>query len=59
MGYDDYKTRAPEDDAWQPDLRPNATCAQCGEDFQRGRDDIGPLCDRCCDERDAKAIDQS
>lgn len=33
--------------------RGNATCTDCGEDFWKGRDDVGGLCDRCCDLRDA------
>lgn len=30
----------------------NATCERCGDDFVKGRDDIGNLCDHCCSERD-------
>jgi hypothetical protein len=35
-----------------PHRRCNATCPQCGEDYWRGRDDTGWLCDRCCAARD-------
>ncbi len=34
-------------------VRPNAICSGCGEEFYKGADDEGSLCDRCCDERDA------
>jgi hypothetical protein len=33
--------------------RPNATCSECRADFWKGRDDVGDLCDDCCDRRDA------
>jgi hypothetical protein len=33
--------------------RANARCSDCGDDFYKGRDDIGSLCDACCDQRDA------
>lgn len=32
----------------------NATCPQCGQDFWKGREDVGDLCDACCVERDAR-----
>jgi len=40
-------------EAGNPVPRPNATCPRCGDDFLKGRDDIGDLCDRCCADRDA------
>jgi hypothetical protein len=33
--------------------RPNCRCPQCGDEFWKGRDDVGDLCDACCAERDA------
>lgn len=33
--------------------RLNATCSDCHEDFHKGRDDVGNLCDACCARRDA------
>jgi hypothetical protein len=35
------------------DLQPNATCDDCGIDFSRALDDVGPYCDSCSDRRDA------
>jgi hypothetical protein len=35
------------------DLRPNATCTDCGADFSKADADPGTLCDRCSDQRDA------
>ena len=35
----------------------NATCARCGEDYWKGRDDVGSLCDACCALRDALPAD--
>jgi hypothetical protein len=37
------------------DVRPNATCTDCGIDFSRVEDDPGTRCDACCDQRDAWA----
>ena len=36
-----------------PYPQPNASCADCGAAFVKGREDIGSLCDACCDARDA------
>ena len=33
--------------------RANAGCSDCGQDFYKGRNDVGNLCDACCDQRDA------
>lgn len=35
------------------DMRPNATCSDCGADFSRAENDPGTLCDACSDRRDA------
>lgn len=44
-----------EDDAREyDDVRPNATCLDCGTDFSHADDDPGlSLCDACSDQRDA------
>lgn len=31
----------------------NASCSDCGDLFVKGYDDVGSLCDVCCDQRDA------
>ena len=41
----------PDDDAY--DVRPNATCSDCGVDFSKADHDPTTLCDRCSDQRDA------
>ena len=35
------------------DVRPNASCSDCGVDFSRAENDPGTLCDACSDRRDA------
>lgn len=34
------------------DVRPNATCVDCGTDFSRATNDPGEYCDGCSDRRD-------
>lgn len=43
-----------------PYPKPNATCSQCREPFRADPQELGivNLCDRCCDERDAKTEEQ-
>lgn len=35
------------------DVRPNATCVDCGTDYSRAENDPGTYCDGCSDRRDA------
>jgi hypothetical protein len=46
FGFDD-------DDQQYDEVRPNATCTDCGMDFSRAYDDQGRCCDGCSDRRDA------
>lgn len=36
-----------------PYARLNAVCVECGDEFWKGRDEIGDLCDSCISARDA------
>lgn len=40
-------------DDYSDDVRPNATCTDCGADFSRADHDRGTLCDPCSDRHDA------
>lgn len=33
----------------------NAVCSECLNEFAKGRDDVGSLCDACCRRRDQRA----
>jgi len=43
----------PDDDAFDSDLRPNATCTDCGADYSKADTDPTTWCDACSDRRDA------
>lgn len=50
MSYDDWRSRAPEDDAWQPTRGIERECAQCHRSFFMSRSEdyvIAPVCDDC------------
>lgn len=40
-------------DDYSDDVRPNATCVDCGTDYSRATNDPGTYCDGCSDRRDA------
>lgn len=40
-------------DDYADDVRPNATCVDCGTDYSRATNDPGTYCDGCSDRRDA------
>jgi hypothetical protein len=42
-----------DDDRQYDEVRNNATCVDCGQDFSRAYDDQGAYCDGCSDHRDA------
>jgi len=40
-------------DAYSDDLRPNASCTDCGADYSKADHDPTTTCDACSDRRDA------
>ena len=51
----DYYLDEPDPMAWagrRP--KPNRVCPECGVEFHAAPEDVGSLCDPCCDERDRK-----
>ena len=44
---------APDLDAFDADLQPNASCSDCGVEYSKAIADQTTTCDRCSDRRDA------